>query len=209
MDYRTILKPVEAEFTVKKSRFIGRLYPAASMDEARETLEKVKKQYWDATHNCSAIVVGERREYTRSSDDGEPQGTAGAPMLEALLHSGLTNVLAVATRYFGGILLGAGGLVRAYTACVSEAVQAAQIVQVRTYEAYTLTLPFKLWGRAEAALRSAGYALGDVAYTAEVTVKIYTQPGSGQRLAALAAELSSGKTAPVFLGEERRVEPCK
>ena len=123
--YKTIEREISYEFTEKKSRFIGWIAPVASQEEFSELLERKKKQYWDATHNCSAVIIGAKKEFMRFSDDGEPQGTAGLPMLEALKQSGLTDLLAVATRYFGGTLLGAGGLVRAYSKSVAGALKAA------------------------------------------------------------------------------------
>ena len=118
--YRTILAQAEAEIVEKKSRFIATVRPVKTEEEARAFIEEMKKKYWNATHNCSAFVVGEKAELTRCSDDGEPSGTAGRPMLEVLLGEGIRNVAVVVTRYFGGVLLGTGGLVRAYTQAVKE-----------------------------------------------------------------------------------------
>ncbi|MDD6208887.1 MAG: YigZ family protein [Clostridiales bacterium] len=111
---RLVLEGGEGEIEEKKSRFIAHIMPVETEEEAVSYIEQVKKKYWDARHNCSAFVLGDRQEYTRCSDDGEPSGTAGKPMLDVLLGQGLTNVVAVVTRYFGGTLLGTGGLVRAY-----------------------------------------------------------------------------------------------
>ena len=118
--YRVLLSDGEGEFIEKKSRFIATVRIVNSEEEATRFIEEMKKKYWNATHNCSAFVVGERAELTRCSDDGEPSGTAGRPMLEVLLGEGIRNVAVVVTRYFGGILLGTGGLVRAYTQAVKE-----------------------------------------------------------------------------------------
>ena len=118
--YRVLLSDGEGEFVEKKSRFIATVRIVHSEEEATRFIEEMKKKYWNATHNCSAFVVGERAELTRCSDDGEPSGTAGRPMLEVLLGEGIRNVAVVVTRYFGGILLGTGGLVRAYTQAVKE-----------------------------------------------------------------------------------------
>ena len=118
--YRVHLSDGEGEFIEKKSRFIATVRIVNSEEEATRFIEEMKKKYWNATHNCSAFVVGERAELTRCSDDGEPSGTAGRPMLEVLLGEGIRNVAVVVTRYFGGILLGTGGLVRAYTQAVKE-----------------------------------------------------------------------------------------
>lgn len=114
-EYRVLLKGGEGEITEKKSRFIATVRPCESEAEAVSFIEEMKKKYWDASHNCSAFVIGSRGELTRCSDDGEPGGTAGRPMLEVLLGEGIRNTAAVVTRYFGGTLLGTGGLVRAYS----------------------------------------------------------------------------------------------
>lgn len=195
-EYATIKEPYATEIIIKKSRFIGQVYPAASMEEAAEILERVKKQYWDATHNCSAMIVGPRGEFSRCSDDGEPQGTAGVPMLEALKHSGLTNILAIVTRYFGGTLLGAGGLVRAYTQGVAEAVKGAQKILRKPYCVFEMELPFKLWGKAEAKLLEAGHRLRQVDYTSCVRASVYVDPKGREAFLKLIGELSGGKVVP-------------
>ena len=118
--YRVLLSDGEGEIIEKKSRFIATVRIVNTEEEATMFIDEMKKKYWNATHNCSAFVVGERAELTRCSDDGEPSGTAGRPMLEVLLGEGIRNVAVVVTRYFGGVLLGTGGLVRAYTQAVKE-----------------------------------------------------------------------------------------
>lgn len=126
MEYEEFLlltQGAEAEYVEKKSRFIATVKPAASEEEAVAFIEEMKKKYYDARHNCSAFVIGSHAQITRSSDDGEPSGTAGRPMLEVLLGSGIRNVVAVVTRYFGGTLLGTGGLVRAYSGVLKEALE--------------------------------------------------------------------------------------
>ena len=119
-DYKILLEGGEGEIVEKKSRFIATLRPVNSEEEAVSFIEEMKKKYWDARHNCSAFVIGPKAELTRCSDDGEPSGTAGRPMLEVLLGEEVRNVAVVVTRYFGGTLLGTGGLVRAYTQAVKE-----------------------------------------------------------------------------------------
>lgn len=118
--YKVLLSDGSGEIVEKKSRFIANVRIVKSEEEATAFIEEMKKKYWDARHNCSAFVIGERAELTRCSDDGEPSGTAGRPMLEVLMGEGLRNVAVVVTRYFGGVLLGTGGLVRAYTQAVKE-----------------------------------------------------------------------------------------
>ena len=126
--YRTVSTASETEYIVNRSRFIGRCFPVNDEKEALSILERIKKQHWDATHNCFAYRL--RSGEARYSDDGEPQGTAGLPMMEVLRKRGLCDLLVVSTRYFGGILLGAGGLVRAYTRSASDAVDAAGLVSM-------------------------------------------------------------------------------
>jgi uncharacterized protein, YigZ family len=125
----TIQKDIQHEIIIEKSRFLCTLKKVDNEIEAQTHIKALKKQYWDATHNCSAYIIGENMEYQKSSDDGEPSGTAGIPMLEILRKKGLHNVLAIVTRYFGGIKLGAGGLIRAYGKSVSETIQQAGIAQ--------------------------------------------------------------------------------
>ncbi len=125
-EYRVLLKECNGEIEEKKSRFICAVRPVHSEKEAAEFIEATKKRYWDASHTCSAFVLGSRQEVTRCSDDGEPGGPAGRPMLEVLLGEGLCDVAAVVTRYFGGTLLGTGGLVRAYSGAVKEALKSAE-----------------------------------------------------------------------------------
>lgn len=129
--YRVLLKEASGEIEEKKSRFICVIRPVHSEREAVSFIEETKKKYWDAKHNCSAFVLGSRQELSRCSDDGEPGGTAGRPMLEVLLGEGLCDVAAVVTRYFGGTLLGTGGLVRAYSSAVKLALAEAETGMMR------------------------------------------------------------------------------
>ena len=131
MAYRVIYKGGEGEIVEKKSRFIATVRPVESEEEAVAFIAEMKKKYWDARHNCSAFVIGANQELTRCSDDGEPAQTAGRPMLDVLLKEGVTNVAVVVTRYFGGVLLGTGGLVRAYQKAVQEGLAASQIIEKR------------------------------------------------------------------------------
>ena len=129
--YRILLSGGQGEYEEKKSRFIATVRSVQTEEEAVSFIEEIKKKYWDARHNCSAFCIGSRGELTRCSDDGEPSGTAGRPMLEVLLGSGVRNIAVVVTRYFGGVLLGTGGLVRAYTQAVKEGLAACEIGVMR------------------------------------------------------------------------------
>lgn len=129
---RIIYEAGEGEITEKKSRFIATIRAVSSEEAATAFIAEMKKKYWDARHNCSAFIIGDRQELTRCSDDGEPAQTAGRPMLDVLLKEGLTNVAVVVTRYFGGVLLGTGGLVRAYQAAVHAGLDNCLILEKRT-----------------------------------------------------------------------------
>ena len=131
MEFRTIKEDGQVQEEIKKSRFICHIKRVTTEDEARNFIQDVKKEHYKATHNCSAFILGERSEMKRSSDDGEPSGTAGVPMLGVLENQQLTNVCAVVTRYFGGIKLGAGGLIRAYSSNVALAIKEIGIVHIK------------------------------------------------------------------------------
>lgn len=146
-EYKTVAQKSEIEIVISKSRFIGRCFPCVNEDEALSTLDSIRKKHWDASHNCFAYSIGSRGERARFSDDGEPSGTAGAPMMDALKNIGVTDLICVITRYFGGILLGAGGLVRAYSRCCSEAVKAASIVTMLPSELCSFELPYSTWAK--------------------------------------------------------------
>ncbi len=138
--YLTVYQENQGEIIEKKSRFIANVYPAESEEGAARLLEEVRKKYWDARHHCYAYVIGGNREKTRLSDDGEPSGTAGRPILDTLLGRGLTDILLVVTRYFGGTLLGTGGLVRAYTAAAQAGLANSVIIEkIRAFRLYVLT----------------------------------------------------------------------
>ena len=201
----TVSEPSSVETVIKKSRFIGQLYPVSSMEEAQERLLCVKKKYWDARHSCSAVIIGQSGEYTRCSDDGEPQGTAGVPMLEALKGSGLTNVLCVVTRYFGGVLLGAGGLVRAYSSSVSEVCASAKRITYTPCFLYSLDVPFKLWGRMEGAIYYLGGAFKSIDYAEDIKTLVLITPEAEKGFLSTVQEISAGKITPVKLGEEYKI----
>lgn len=143
----SLAQTATGELVVKKSRFLCLLEPVESYDQAALVLAGVKKQHYNARHNCSAMVIGAGSGFERSSDDGEPQGTAGKPMLEVLKKNGVTNILAVVTRYFGGILLGAGGLARAYGGCVADTLNTAPLLENIPADVYSFTVDYAGYGR--------------------------------------------------------------
>lgn len=195
MAYRTVKQPGEAELVIKRSRFIGRCFPVADEQEALRLLEQVRRQHWDATHNCYAYSVGVSGACARYSDDGEPSGTAGLPMMETLRRSGVTDALVVVTRYFGGILLGAGGLVRAYSAAAAAAVRSAGEVEMRECVRLSLETPYPLWGRVEPLLRERAQ-LDEVRYEAAVHAAAWVRQEQSDALVRALIDRTDGRVAP-------------
>ncbi|PRQ12492.1 YigZ family protein [Corynebacterium sp. 13CS0277] len=193
---------VTCELAIKRSRFITYLTRVDDEAAAREFIAEIKHTYPDARHHCSAFIyaVDDANPVERSSDDGEPSGTAGMPMLDTLRGSGLSNIAAVVVRYFGGIKLGTGGLVRAYSDAVAAGLP--QVVPVRRsrQDIFTLELPHTDAGRIEADLRGRGYAIVDTVYGAGVELHIACNPGEGEALAGIVAGLTSGAAAPKEAG---------
>ncbi len=200
------------ELEIKRSRFITVLRRADSEDSARALVSDLRREFHDARHHCSAFVLGAGRDIQRSSDDGEPSGTAGIPMLEALLRretapgvTDLSDVSAVVVRYFGGVLLGAGGLVRAYSESVSTALALAPLVRRRRLRICAVRMPHAAAGRLENDLRSAGYAMAETGYEAHSAVLRLALPDSPAALADAAghlAAMTAGAAALVPEGTE-------
>lgn len=205
----TIAAPVEHELVIKKSRFIARVEPVASVEDADAVIARIRKQWWDARHNCTAMITGLLGDQARSSDDGEPSGTAGVPMLEVLRRRELTDVVAVVTRYFGGVKLGAGGLVRAYSSAVSEALDLASLVHRQSLTQVTIDVAHADAGRYDNLLREwvlhHGATLGDPRYAALATFEVWVPAQELDRLADEIAAASAGSVVPV-IGVERVVD---
>lgn len=189
------------EIEIRKSRFIGSAARATSEDEARAFVESVHKRHWGANHNCSAWAIGPGQRWQRSSDDGEPAGTAGVPMLEALKLRRVTDTVVVVTRYFGGIKLGTGGLIRAYGQTASETLDAVGIVERRPLEILRVTVPHGSAGRIENAIRSSAFPLGDVRYGAEVTFELALEPKDARHFREWIAAMSTGQAEAVHCGQ--------
>lgn len=168
-NYRTIRENGIHEIEIKKSRFICHLKRVESEKEAQAFIEEIKKEHWKATHNCSAYTIGMNDDIQRAHDDGEPSGTAGVPMLEIFLKRELKNVAAVVTRYFGGIKLGAGGLIRAYSGAVNEGVDQIGIVERQLQRLIDVTVTYSQSGKVENSLREADYTIQDTLYTENIT----------------------------------------
>ena len=195
----------ESEVVEKRSRFLGRVIPVSTEEEARAFVEQIKKQHYDARHNCWCYLLKDGPE--RYSDDGEPQGTAGQPMLEVFRREGVTNACCVVTRYFGGVLLGAGGLLRAYTKAAKEALDSAGIAEVRPWTRASVECPYGMLERVNKLCESCGGAVEDTAYTDSVTLTVLLPEGGTERFADALRELSAGKLQPVILGEVEKSAP--
>lgn len=170
--YKTIYKEGSGEIEEKKSRFICRVVPVTTEEEAVSFINSVKKQYFDARHNCSCFVIGENQELTRCSDDGEPSGTAGRPMLEVLLNEGITNAAAVVTRYFGGTLLGTGGLVRAYQGSLKEALNNSVIIERLSGFTFTVSCDYSDVGKLQYIFANTDCHIVSSDYGTDVTFNI-------------------------------------
>ncbi|UGS25704.1 YigZ family protein [Microbacterium resistens] len=205
----TIAAPVTRELVERKSRFLAHVAPIGSVPEAEEVIAGVRRRHWDARHHCVAMVIGVLGDQARSTDDGEPSGTAGVPMMEVLRRRGLTDVVAIVTRYFGGVKLGAGGLVRAYSSAVSAALDEARLVHRRLLRQAVIEVPHADAGRIDNLLRdwagAHGAALADPAYAAAARFELWVPPEHLGLLAADLAAASAGALTPV-LGEDRVVD---
>lgn len=186
------------EFEIEKSRFICYLNRAFSESEAREYILSIKKLHPNATHHCTAFIIGEHNEIQRSSDDGEPSGTAGVPMLECLKMNNMNDIVAVSVRYFGGIKLGAGGLIRAYSKSVSEAIKTAALMQTVNTQVYKITFRYDLIGKIDYYLSQHNVEILDKEYDQEV---IYTYRTT-ENLETDLLEISSGSCKPVYIKDE-------
>ncbi len=205
----TIAAPVEHTLEVKRSVFLARLEPVRSMEEADAIIAAIRKEHWDARHHCTALIIGPNADRQRSNDDGEPAGTAGVPMLEVLRHRHVTDLVAVVTRWFGGTLLGAGGLVRAYGSAVSESLDAATIVERVHLTQVSADVPHADAGRVLAFLHQWADAhaavLDDPEYAAEARLSVRVSPDDVPTLEADLAALTAGSIVPVR-GETRVVD---
>ena len=170
--YRVVYEGGEGEIVEKKSRFIATVRPIETEEEAVAFVNEMKKKYWDARHNCSAFVIGSRQEVTRCSDDGEPAQTAGRPMLDVLLREGITNVAVVVTRYFGGVLLGTGGLVRAYQSATQAGLAASKIIEKRQGKKLIIHTEYNGLGKLQCLLGQPRTAILDTEYAADVVLTI-------------------------------------
>lgn len=195
----------EDEFIEKKSRFIGRIWPAETEEEALARIQEMKKKHYDATHNCWAYII--RDGAVRFSDDGEPGGTAGMPMLQVLQREGLYNVVCVVTRYFGGILLGAGGLVRAYTKGAKIAVDAAGKSMKRVWTVLYVPCPYSFYERVRLEVEGFGGIVRKADFGAEVELELLFPEAKTQEFLDRLTDMTAGTVESMEIGQEYRAFP--
>ncbi len=195
----------EDEFYEKKSRFIGRVWPVETEEEALEKIQAMKKQHYDATHNCWAYIIKDGA--VRFSDDGEPGGTAGMPMLQVLQREGLYNIVCVVTRYFGGILLGAGGLVRAYTRGAKIAVDAAGKSMKRVWTVVYLPCPYTFYERVKLLIAECGGIIRQTEFGAEVELELLFPEANTDPFFAKLTDMTSGTVEGMETGKEYKAFP--
>ena len=205
-EYYIPTEAAEAELVEKRSRFIGQVKPVETEEEARAFVEQVKKKHYDARHNCWCYRLRDGG-VERYSDDGEPQGTAGQPMLNVFQREEVTNVVCVVTRYFGGVLLGAGGLVRAYTQSAKDALDAAGVSVVRRWVEAAVPCPYSFFDRVKLEVEAHGGVLGETEYAADVTVHALLPEGQVEAFSARMTELTAGGAAVQILGEAFKAVP--
>ena len=199
--YKTLMKRASDEFIINKSRFIGHGCPVSSEEEALAFLQEIRRQYADASHNCYAYIIGANMGVMRYSDDGEPGGTAGMPIIEVLKAREVTDCCVVVTRYFGGVLLGAGGLVRAYSQGSAAAVNACGVGVMHPTARYLMDVPYPLLGKVEHWLKSAPVRVEDKQFSDVITLAFLVRVKQEAEILSALTALSEGRLEPVRFEE--------
>lgn len=192
-NYLTVNGEGFEEIVIQKSRFIGYVKRVETEEEAKAFVQEIKKKHSNATHNCSAYMVGEHDQIQKAHDDGEPSGTAGVPILDVLKKKGLKDTAVVVTRYFGGIKLGAGGLIRAYSGATSQALETTGIVRRQLMRTMKVTADYTLLGKVENELRNSQYALKGINYLEHVELEVYVVEGEEDAFTSWMVDLTSGQ----------------
>jgi uncharacterized YigZ family protein len=197
LHYYTVKGLGENEIVIERSRFIAHVSRAESEEEAQLFIQTIKKKHWDATHNCSAYLIGENNQIQKANDDGEPSGTAGVPILEVLKKKNLKDTVVVITRYFGGIKLGAGGLIRAYGKATSEGINAVGIVERKLMRITHTKADYTWLGKIENELRNSVYTLKEIHYLDQVEIETYVKESDIPNFIAWMTELTNGQTKTI------------
>lgn len=190
--YKTVHQEASAEQIIEKSRFIAHVSPAETKEEADAFVAKIKASYRDATHNVPAMVLGDKFQIQWASDDGEPQGTSGAPMVQMLVAQGVTNVVVVVTRYFGGIKLGPGGLVRAYTSSAKLGLEKAGIIEISEQEKFRVEFDYSFLGKFQNMALAEGFSIEDIQYLDSINAVFSTVPERAEALSILLNNVTNG-----------------
>lgn len=204
--YRTVEKQAEAEQIIEKSRFIAHVCPVSSREEAETFISGIRARYKDATHNVPAMVIGDKSQIQWASDDGEPQGTSGAPIVQMLVKEGITDVVIVVTRYFGGIKLGTGGLVRAYTGSAKLGLEAAGVCSVKEMVCMSVKMDYTFLGKIQNLEKDGLFSIGDIKYEECVTADLVTETENAEKLKDLVKGATAGKG--VITGEKNILAKC-
>lgn len=202
VSYRMLKGYADTCFVEKKSRFISYAQPVYSEEEALQFLASIRKKHYDATHNCYAYILGESMNIQRSSDDGEPSGTAGVPILEVLKKEELTNSIVIVTRYFGGIMLGAGGLIRAYTQGAVNGIKAAGTVRVQPFAVYELKMDYSLLSKLQYEISKKDYIINNIEYLENITMRVLAASELKDAFKKDIAQWTNGGILTESLGEQ-------
>lgn len=197
-NYETVKGYGESEIIISKSRFLTYVERVETEEDAIAFIEQIKKKHYQATHNCSAYLIGEHDNIQKANDDGEPSGTAGVPMLEVLKKQGLKDVVVVVTRYFGGIKLGSGGLIRAYGKATTEGIKAAGVVARKQHRTIRVTADYTWLGKLENEIRNAHYTLTDIVYADNVEIIVATLEEEKDIFATWITDLTNGQALTTF-----------
>lgn len=203
--YLTVKGHGENEINIEKSRFIAHVARAETEEQAQEFIQTLKKQHWNATHNCSAYLIGENDHIQKANDDGEPSGTAGVPILEVLKKRHLKDTVVVVTRYFGGIKLGAGGLIRAYGKATSEGINATGIVERKLMTIMHTKVDYTWLGKLENELRSSIYTVKEIHYLEHVEIEVFVEESSTEVFTEWMVDLTNGQSE-VSVGDSLYLE---
>jgi len=201
-NYYTVKEYGESELIIQKSRFLTYVLRVETEEEALEFIQEIKKKHHNANHNCSAYMIGEHDNIQKANDDGEPTGTAGVPMLEVLKKQGLKDTVVVVTRYFGGIKLGGGGLIRAYGRATSEGITAAGTVERKLHHLMTVTIDYTWLGKIENEIRQSDYPLKEISYADGVNLFVHVPVAEVDIFTAWMAELTNGQAGIVSTSSE-------
>ncbi|MBS4200413.1 YigZ family protein [Bacillus sp. FJAT-49732] len=204
-NYFTVKKQGEHEIIIQKSRFIAHIQRVETEEAAQQFIQEIKKKHWNANHNCSAYLIGEHNQIQKANDDGEPSGTAGVPILEVLKKRDLKDTVVVVTRYFGGIKLGAGGLIRAYGKSTTEGLNAVGVVERKLMTVVHIEADYSWLGKLENELRSSVYQLKEIHYSDLIEIEVYVEDSEVETFTEWIIDMTNGQ-ATILQGEKLYLE---